>query len=103
MKAQIISKGGKELRLFSVQMFAIAIGRDRQTVKKWEKKGLIPKAPFMKKRGKIQMRLYPEYFVKAVDNIIKKFKLARGVEVDPIIVKAKIWQEIDRLKQESEK
>ena len=100
MKAVIHKAGGKEMRLFSVQMFAIAVGKDRQTIKKWEKRGLISKAPFMKKRGKIQMRLYPEYFVKAVDNIIKKFKIARGVEVDPIIVKAKIWQEIDRLKKE---
>lgn len=91
---------GKEIKLYSVQMFAVAINRDRQTVKRWERDGIIPKAPFERKRGKTKMRLYPDYFVKAVGLVIKSLGMARGKSLDKIISKAKIYEAVDKFKKE---
>jgi hypothetical protein len=90
-----VNAQGKKIRLYSVQLFAMAVGRDKQTIKRWERMNILPKAPFSKKRGKVTMRLYPEYFVKAVSKVMEELKIARGKQLDPIISKAKIWAEID--------
>lgn len=92
---------GKEIRLVTVFTLGVAINRDRQTIKRWEKQGILPKAPFSTKRGKMNVRLYPEYFVTALQKIVRELGLARGVALDKIISKAKIYEEIEKAKKEA--
>jgi len=90
---------GKEIKLFPVSAFADMINRDRQTIKRWEREGMIPKAPFTKKHGDKNVRLYPEYFIKAVKTVVRLMKIRKGATFDKIIVKRKIFTEIEKQKE----
>ena len=91
---------GKEIKLVTIYTLALAVSKDRQTLKRWERLGILPKAPFSTSRGKIQIRLYPEYYVMAVKKIIEVLGIDRGIPLDKIISKAKIYSEIDKAKKE---
>jgi len=91
---------GKEIKLVTIFTLALAVSKDRQTLKRWERMGILPKAPFSISRGKTQIRLYPEYYVIALQKIIKELGIDRGVPLDKIISKAKIYSEIEKLKKE---
>ena len=89
---------GAEIKLFPVGTLADMIDRDRQTIKRWEKNGMIPKAPFTTHHGKKLVRLYPEYFGRALRRVIKNMGIRKGKSFDAMIVKRKIFNELEKEK-----
>lgn len=62
-----------ECRLVTIGYVSIALQRSRWSVIEWEKKGLLPKAPFIANasRQNIKRRFYPEMYVQELSRITR--------------------------------
>lgn len=69
-KGEVIEVGGKEVELFTIGQLGFFLGRKPQTIRKWERNKIIPRATFVKPgsggdvRGK--RRLYSRAQVEAL-------------------------------------
>lgn len=68
--------GGEKRTMFTTGDLARRLDRQDQTIRKWERQGIIPKTPF---RSKTNRRLYTEEQVMAIVDCVEKYKLKPGV------------------------
>lgn len=69
--------GGMERTMYTSGDLADALDRQRQTIRKWESLGVIPKTPF---RSKSNRRLYTQEQIKAIVSCVEKYDLKQGVK-----------------------
>lgn len=72
-KTYIVS--GKELELYSIGALCERLEREGQTIKKWEKSGIIPPAQFRSKTGR---RLYTKAQIEAIVDTVERFNIRQG-------------------------
>jgi len=101
MKSIIHNVKGKPIKLHPVSIFASYINRDKQTIKRWEKEGILPKAPFSVPHGDKEVRLYPDYFLRAVKSVVEELKLRRGLVFDKALAKSRIQRAIREEKEKA--
>lgn len=66
---------GKEFELYTIGELADRLDRQRQTLRKWEREGIIPQAQYRSKTGR---RLYSKEQIQAVVEIVDKYNLKQG-------------------------
>lgn len=59
LKKRVVILNDKEVRVYTISEFCNFIGKAIQTVRKWEKSGLVP-PPLLQRHGPRQWRLYTE-------------------------------------------
>lgn len=69
---------GKEVELYSIGELAEMLDRERQTIRKWERAGIIPAATFRTKSGR---RLYTKEQVEAIVKAVEEFDVRQGVAI----------------------
>lgn len=69
---------GKDVDLFTIGELADQLDRQRQTIRKWEKQGIIPAATFRSKSGR---RLYTTKQIDAIVNTVNQFELKQGMAI----------------------
>lgn len=69
--------GGVERPMYTSGDLAEALDRQRQTLRKWERMGTIPKTPF---RSKTNRRLYTKEQIEAIVSTVEKHNLQQGVK-----------------------
>lgn len=69
---------GEETVLYTIGELADQLDRQRQTIRKWEREGIIPAATFRSKSGR---RLYTQAQVDAIVNTVDKFDLKQGMAI----------------------
>lgn len=74
MKVYVLK--GKEVQMYTIGELADALGRESQTVRKWEIAGVIPKTLF---RDKAKRRLYPQDIVEGLKAIGVSEEITQGV------------------------
>lgn len=70
---------GKEVELFTVGALAQAMERSSQTIREWERYGVIPKAPFEVGEGRGKRRLYSRGHIEGLVRIAEE----EGILVPP--------------------
>jgi hypothetical protein len=69
--------GGVERTMYTSGDLAEALDRQRQTIRKWESLGIIPKTPF---RSKTNRRLYTKEQIDAIVTCVEKYELKQGIK-----------------------
>lgn len=69
---------GKDVDLFTIGELADQLDRQRQTIRKWEKQGIIPAATFRSKSGR---RLYTARQIEAIVNTVNQYELKQGMAI----------------------
>lgn len=80
---------GKEVVMYSIGELAEALGRESQTVRKWEQNGTIPPTRF---RDKANRRLYPQEIVEGMKEISDEEDITQGVSFDTTRFKEKAYK-----------
>ena len=83
MAGKVYKVNGKEVELFTIGELADRLDRQRQTIRKWERDGRIPKATFRSKSGQ---RLYTQAQIDAVVRVVDKYGIRQGVAMPPEFV-----------------
>lgn len=68
----------KEVELYTIGELAVQLDRQRQTIRKWERDGIIPAATFRSKSGR---RLYTKKQIDAIVRTVNKFGLKQGMAI----------------------
>jgi hypothetical protein len=97
--------GGKPVELFTISQLAYYLNRKPVTIRKWEEKGVIPKATYAKPgaggdpRGR--RRLYSRDQVVAIVTIADAEGILHNphAQISQTNFKAKVWAEFKRLAQ----
>jgi hypothetical protein len=66
---------GVELEMFTIGELAKRLDRQRQTLRKWEKQGIIPQAIY---RSGADRRLYTKNQIEAIVNCVMKYEIKQG-------------------------
>lgn len=69
--------GGIERDMYTSGDLADSLDRQRQTIRKWESMGIIPKTPF---RSKTNRRLYTLEQIQSIVSAVEKYDLKQGVK-----------------------
>jgi MerR family regulatory protein len=69
---------GRETELFTIGELAEQLDRQRQTIRKWEREGIIPAATFRSKAGR---RLYTRPQITAIVDTVNNFELKQGMAI----------------------
>jgi len=69
------------------------IPRDTQTLRKWELKGVLPKAIFRKG----QKRLYSMEQIKCIVRIAKECNIKRGLSIEQTNFIQRVWEELSNI------
>jgi len=69
---------GVETELFTIGELADQLDRQRQTIRKWEREGIIPAATFRSKSGR---RLYTRKQINAIVDTVNAFELKQGMAI----------------------
>lgn len=83
---------GKEVELFTIGELADRLDRQRQTIRKWEREGIIPAATFRSKAGR---RLYTSEQINAIIKVVEKYDLKQGMAIPPEF-KREVKEEFDK-------
>jgi predicted transcriptional regulator len=67
---------GREVVMYSIGELAKELGRESQTIRKWEQAGIIPPTRF---RDKTNKRLYPQEIVEGLKRISEEEDITQGV------------------------
>lgn len=78
MNPKTYKVNGKKLDLYTVGELANRVDRKPQTIRGWERRGVIPPARYKAKTG---MRLYTEKQIEAIVNKVEKFDLTQGKKI----------------------
>jgi hypothetical protein len=78
MSEKTYTVGGKDLKLYTIGHLCERLERENQTIRKWEKDGLIPPAQYRSKTGK---RLYTKEQIEAIAGVVEKFNLRQGCQI----------------------
>lgn len=63
--------GGRRVLAYGISVLARYVGRKKQTINSWERKGFLPRTPLMSKRGE---RLYTPGMMKAIKDVVRKME-----------------------------
>lgn len=69
---------GKEKELYSISVMAEKIERQRQTVRLWEKRQVIPPAKYRTSSG---ARLYSKEQINVLSRLVNKYDLKQGKKI----------------------
>lgn len=69
---------GKTLELFTIGELASRLDRQRQTLRKWERDGVIPQAVF---RSGSNRRLYTRNQIEVIVRCVKKYNIKQGYPI----------------------
>jgi hypothetical protein len=72
--------GGIVRPMYTTGDLARSLDRQDQTIRKWERQGIIPKTPF---RSKTNRRLYTDEQIQAIVDCVEKHRLQPGVAISP--------------------
>ena len=75
MTSKIYTIDGVDLEMFTIGELAQRLDRQLQTLRKWEKLGIIPQATY---RSGTNRRLYTENQIKAIVDLVDKYKIKQG-------------------------
>lgn len=89
----------KEIDLYTIGELAEQLDRQRQTIRKWEKDGIIPPATYRSKSGR---RLYTEKQIKAIVDMVNAFELKQGMAI-PKEFKEKVREAFAKATAEDER
>lgn len=78
MKGKKYIVNNKEVILYPIGALCEKLERQTQTVRKWEKRGVIPEPQFRSKTGK---RLYTWEQIEAIAYVVDKYKIKQGTEI----------------------
>jgi hypothetical protein len=78
MSEKIYMVKGQDMKLYTIGELCTRLERENQTVRKWEKAGLIPPAQFRSKTGR---RLYTELQIAAIVKVVEKYNLRQGCQI----------------------
>ena len=87
-KPRVYTINNVELEMFTIGELAQRLDRQRQTLRKWEKQGLIPQAIYRSKAGR---RLYTKNQIEAIVDCVVKFKIKQGQPI-PKEFKDEVYQ-----------
>lgn len=90
-----VSPTGRMTYLFNIGTLANLLGRNTQTIRKWEVAGIIPPTPFKA----ASRRLYSQEHMNAIIRLAEKYHLGVGRKVSPVFIREifKKFREINRL------
>lgn len=77
---KIYTINGKDVELYTIGELADRLDRQRQTLRKWERDGIIPQALF---RSKTNRRLYTKAQCDAIVSVVEKYDLKQGQAIPP--------------------
>ncbi len=75
---------GKEVELFTIGELARRLEREQQTIRKWEKAGVIPPTRIRSKTGR---RLYTEGQINALVKLVDKYNIRQGAAIPKEFIK----------------
>lgn len=75
MTSKIYTIDGVELEMFTIGELAKRLDRQLQTLRKWEKLGIIPQATY---RSGTNRRLYTVNQINAIVNCVRKYNIKQG-------------------------
>lgn len=85
----------KELEMYTIGELAQRLDRQRQTLRKWEKQGIIPQAIY---RSGADRRLYTKNQIEAIVSCVEKYKIKQGQPI-PNEFKEEVWIAFERATQ----
>lgn len=78
MAGKVYVVDGKELELFTIGELCDRLDRERQTIRKWERDGIIPPAQYRSKSGR---RLYTKQQIDAIVSVVEKYNIKQGITI----------------------
>ncbi len=78
---------GVEVVMYTIGDLAQELGRESQTIRKWEMNGVIPPTRF---RDRTNKRLYPEKLVKMIKQISEEEGVTQGVSFEATNFSARV-------------
>jgi hypothetical protein len=75
VKAKEYTIKGKDIELYTIGELADRLDRQRQTLRKWEKQGIIPQATY---RSGSNRRLYSLNQISAIVETVEQFQIKQG-------------------------
>lgn len=75
VKAKEYTIKGKDIELYTIGELADRLDRQRQTLRKWEKQGIIPQATY---RSGSNRRLYSLNQISAIVSTVEEFQIKQG-------------------------
>jgi hypothetical protein len=78
MEAKIYTVNGKNIELYPIGALGYTLGRQGQTIKKWEKDGIIPPALVRSTAGR---RLYTKAQIDAIAEVVTRFNIRQGSHI----------------------
>lgn len=85
--------GGKQVKLYTIGELSRRLDRQHQTIRKWERDGIIPPAQF---RSKTNRRLYTEAQINAIVKVVERYGLKQGSKI-PDGFKEDVYMEFNRV------
>lgn len=77
-KPKSTTLNGIEYELFYISELAYALGREAQTIRKWEIAGVIPKTPFKDRAGR---RMYTREQIDVATSIAEECHIKQGLSI----------------------
>lgn len=74
-KPKVYTINNVDLEMFTIGELAQRLDRQRQTLRKWEKQGIIPQAIY---RSGADRRLYTKNQIDAIVECVERFKIKQG-------------------------
>lgn len=87
---------GETVELFFIGRLATALGRDANTIRKWEIAGILPSTCF---RDRLGDRLYTAEQIEAVVKVAEKCKLMQGRRMCDTSFTKRVTEEFKRLEE----
>ncbi len=75
---KIYTIGGKDIELHTIGELANKLERQGQTIRKWERLGIIPAATYRAQSGR---RLYSTDQIKAIKKMVDEYDLKQGLPI----------------------
>ena len=93
-KPKSITLNGEKIDLFYINELATAIGREPQTIRKWEVSGVLPKTAFKDKYGR---RMYTREQINVVVEYAERYGITQGRSIANTSFKARIHKAFEDL------
>ena len=92
----IVNVQGYDLEMFTIRYVATQLRISPETIRSWERNGIMPKAMFTYKNG---VRLYHPLEVEAIAKVLRK-KHFRGTYAKQEKLKQHLWKELGLARKE---
>jgi DNA-binding transcriptional MerR regulator len=94
IKSKFVTVNGEKVEVFYINELAYALGRDTQTVRKWEIAGVIPKSVF---KDSSNRRMYSREQIDLVVKIAEECKIKQGLSIANTSFSARVHREMAEL------